>query len=120
MSTSDVVFFMTMRSQLKLYHWTTHAYSRHKATDKAIDLLDELIDQFVEVYIGVARTRPDLDNLRCLRVTSMNEDEIEVFLDACIQYLTERVNTHSSTDLKNIRDEMLAVLHRLRYLFTLR
>jgi hypothetical protein len=41
-----------MRNQIKLYHWQTGLYSRHKGTDGVIESLDENIDKFVEVYMG--------------------------------------------------------------------
>ena len=44
MSGDNVNFFMTMREQIKLYHWQTKLYSRHKATDNVIKELDENID----------------------------------------------------------------------------
>ena len=49
MSAANIHFFFTMREQIKLYHWQTHSYSRHKATDEVIENLDKNIDEFVEV-----------------------------------------------------------------------
>jgi hypothetical protein len=52
MSANDVHFFFKMREQIKLYHWQTMSYSRHKATDEVLEKLDALIDRYVEVYMG--------------------------------------------------------------------
>jgi hypothetical protein len=43
---------MTLRDQIKLYHWETLSFPRHKATDELVTNLDANIDKFVEVYIG--------------------------------------------------------------------
>jgi hypothetical protein len=52
MSAGHVNFFFGMREQIKLYHWQTKMYSRHKATDEVLEKLDKLIDMFVEVWMG--------------------------------------------------------------------
>jgi len=52
MSATDIHFFFTLRSQIKLYHWQTYQFARHKATDDLITALDELMDSYVEVYMG--------------------------------------------------------------------
>ena len=52
MSAAIIQFFFTMRDQIKLYHWSTVSYARHKATDEVIERLDKNIDRFTEVFIG--------------------------------------------------------------------
>jgi len=52
MSAQHVHFFFTMKEQIKIYHWQTMTYARHKATDDVLKELDENIDMFVEVYMG--------------------------------------------------------------------
>lgn len=47
-----VASMLTIRNQIKLYHWQTHRFSRHKATDDLVSSLDENIDKFVEIYMG--------------------------------------------------------------------
>ena len=44
--------FFKFQNELKLYHWQTGSYSRHKATDKLFEKILERIDEFVEVYMG--------------------------------------------------------------------
>ena len=38
--------------ELKLYHWQTKSFSRHKATDSLVPELLEFIDKFIESYQG--------------------------------------------------------------------
>ncbi len=52
MSAEIVNLMMTLRDQIKLYHWQTMNYPRHIATNDLVTKLDANIDQFVEVYIG--------------------------------------------------------------------
>jgi hypothetical protein len=57
MSAADINFFFQLREQLKLYHWQTHSYSRHKASDETLSALDEAIDTYVETYMGTGDYR---------------------------------------------------------------
>jgi len=38
-----VNLMLTLRNQVKIYHWETMQFSRHKSTDKLVDSLDESI-----------------------------------------------------------------------------
>ena len=44
--------FMTILDQIKLYHWQTTSYSRHKATDELHEQISELVDKFIETIHG--------------------------------------------------------------------
>ena len=38
--------------QIKLLHWQTKSYARHKAYDDIYHSLGDLVDKFVEMYMG--------------------------------------------------------------------
>lgn len=122
MSGQDINFFMTMREQIKLYHWQTKIYSRHKATDNIIKELDENIDKYVEVYMG-KYGRPKLTSRNnTVKLMNLSEPSIVKFVKQCIAYLKKELVDGLSpqdTDLVNIRDEMQGDLDQLLYLFTL-
>lgn len=123
MSAAQIHFFFSMRDQIKLYHWQTRIYARHKATDEVIEKLDEHIDQFVEVYLG-KYGRPKLTGANAtIRVNNLSEKSILAFIRKCIQMLlvdcVKGLKEDRDSDLFNIRDEMLADLNQLLYLFTL-
>ena len=44
--------FLGILNTVKLYHWNTHSYAKHKATDDLYSLLNEHIDKFVEIMMG--------------------------------------------------------------------
>lgn len=122
MSATDVNFFFSMREQIKLYHWQTHSFAQHKATDEVIAALDTTIDSYVETYMG-KYGRPKLGAAtNTIRVQNMTEKTATRFIQACISYLQgpliKRLKP-SDTDLVNLRDEMLGELHKLLYMFTL-
>jgi hypothetical protein len=116
----DIVTSMLfIRNQVKLYHWQTHSFARHKATDDLVASLDTNIDKFVEVFMGkygrprVVRTTP---------LRNFTEAEAKKFVERQVSYLTKvlpKKISPADTDLLNIRDEILADIHQVLYLFTL-
>jgi hypothetical protein len=121
MSAATIQFFFTMRDQIKLYHWQTVSYARHKATDEVIERLDKNIDRFTEVYIG----KYDRPKIRTLTYTveQLNDKKAMSYIHECIKILQgalmKGLTTEKDSDLFTIRDEMLADLNQLVYLFTL-
>jgi hypothetical protein len=112
-----------MREQIKLYHWQTKSYARHKATDGVIDALDENIDKYVEVYMGKYGRPKMTPRNNTIKVGNLSETSIVKFIKSCILILqTDLVKglKPTDTDLMNIRDEILGELDQLLYLFTLR
>ena len=122
MSSKDVQFFFTMREQIKLFHWQTHSYPRHKATDAVIESLDASIDKYVEVFMGKYGRMKMTGQTSTIHVKNLSETSIVKFIKTCIAYLNKdlvaKLREHD-TDLVNIRDEMLAELNQLLYLFSL-
>ena len=123
MSAQHIHFFFNLREQLKLYHWQTGVFARHKATDDILKELDELIDLFVEVYMG-KYGRPTITKAtNTIVVKNMSEKNATKFVKGCLDYLEGGLTKSlkaTDTDLANIRDEMLGNLNKLLYLFTLK
>ena len=44
--------FFEMLLMVKLFHWKTHSFARHKATDELYDSLNDHMDKFVEIMLG--------------------------------------------------------------------
>jgi hypothetical protein len=110
---------LTILNQLKYYHWGVDSFAKHEALGKAYDALNVLIDEFVEVYMGkygknlsettiTLRTESDLD------INSAMND-ISDFLSIKLQ---ETLNDND-TDLLNLKDEMLSIVNKTKYLLTL-
>lgn len=80
--------------------------------------LTDLADEFMETYIGVYGRVPlntnRVDLVQVLSVNPINADssllELEEFLKAM---------DLPNTDLMNIRDEILGLVHKTKYLFSL-
>jgi hypothetical protein len=114
-----VCHLLTIRNQIKLYHWQTKQFSRHTATDALTAALDTSIDNFVESYMG-RYGRPTVTG--SIKLHNFSESAAKSFVAKETKYLeTDLPRTIGKTDsdLLNIRDEILAELTKVSYLFTL-
>jgi DNA-binding ferritin-like protein len=119
-----VIKFITLLNTVKLYHWKTHSYAVHKATDELYEKLNEHIDSFIEVLLGktgdrvnLIRTKSislkDFTSLEQLKREIMNYKSYLVSLDN-----NSALKSMSNSDLYNIRDEILGDLNQFMYLLT--
>jgi len=122
MSGQNIQFFFTLRDTLKIHHWQTNQYSTHTAIDKAIEELDTLVDQYVEVYMSRFQ-RPRFAPGTSVSLKSLTRKAMIKVLEKSSEYLQSptflKGLTKNHTELFNIRDEIIAVIQRLLYLFTL-
>lgn len=120
-SGGDIVTAMlTIRNQIKLYHWQTKSFADHKATDDLTGALDTAIDTFVEVYMG-KYGRPKVT--KPIKLHNFSANMAREFVSKQTVYLMNvlpRRLKKNDSDLLNIRDEILAELNKTRYLFTLK
>lgn len=112
---------MGLQSQIKIMHWQTKGYSRHKALDETLSELYDLVDSFVEEAMGkYGRFKLDGDT-KTIQLSNLSEIDtkamIDTVCDALIQY--NQQFEESDTNLLNIRDEMLGLFRKLQYLLTL-
>lgn len=113
--------FLQFATYIKLYHWSTQSYSRHKASDELYENIQTGMDKFVEVYIGIYGRKEVFKGKASnydLRIYT-DKDAI-IMLDMIVQFLEKDIpKLVKETDLLNIRDEILANVNQAKYLFTL-
>ena len=114
--------FLELLLMIKFFHWRTTSYAIHKATDELYSSLNENIDKFIEVLLGKNESRIDFTNIKTISIIYLHcpiklKLKIECFKD----YLDKLTNNKvmNSSDLLNIRDEILADLNQFLYLLTL-
>jgi hypothetical protein len=119
-SGGDVVsHLLTIRNQVKLYHWQTGSFARHKATDDLTAALDVSIDAFVESYMG-RYGRPTVSG--SIKLHNFSESAAKAFVEKETKYLQNELPRKigkGDTDLLNLRDTILGDLTKVSYLFTL-
>ena len=113
--------FLELLNMVKLYHWKTHSFSQHKATDHLHEKLSENIDRFVEVLMGKSKQRIqmldakmrlyDLDTKQELREHMLEYRDFLINLDQVF-------HPRRDSDLFSIRDDLLADINQFLYLWT--
>ena len=114
-----VTALLTIRNQVKLYHWQTGSFARHTATDNLTAALDTNIDAFVESYMG-RYGRPKVSG--SIKLHNFSESAARDFVSKQTAYLSTvlpRKIKKTDTDLLNLRDTILGDLTKVLYLFTL-
>lgn len=123
--------FLTITTQIKLYHWQTLCHPRHLTSGELYSQLDNLVDKFIEVLQGriiLETTNTDFrillnDKLNTITLKNYNDNDIFAFILNVKTYLesSEFLSTIGKyTDLLNIKDEMLATINKSSYLFSLK
>jgi len=119
-----VIKFLSLLNTVKIYHWKTHSYSTHKATDSLQDKLNANIDRFVEVLLGKIGNRINFNNINSIPFQNINStEEMKKEINKFKSYLVNLDNNKfmslmSNSDLFTIRDEILADLNQFLYLLT--
>lgn len=109
---------MQAQQSIRMHHWLTTSHAEHGALGEAYGGLDALIDTFVETIIG-AKSRSVLSGIDSLQLT-VEGDCMKVIneLESMLKNKIEQ-DIGEETDLLNIRDEMLALVRKTKYLLTL-
>lgn len=99
------------RDAMHIAHLMTTSFAEHKALNAYYDKILDLTDSFTEKYFG-ANKRVDF-----VIPESKNESSVEHMKRMKSMIEAERKNY--SSDLQNIMDEMLGLVHETLYLLTL-
>ena len=119
-----VLKFLEMSNTVKLYHWKTHSYATHKATDELYGKIGGNMDTFVEVLLGKKGDRVHLESVKQIPLYDYsNVNDFKRKVEEYKSYLVDLDNkpalkTMTNSDLYNIRDEILADLNQFLYLLT--
>lgn len=114
-----VKFFFSLQLNMKMYHWNTTSFARHKASDEFGGKLSSLVDKFVEVFVGRYKVKPSLSNIK-IDSDFLTDDGSEKLLIKSRDYLEFLSKVIKDTDLLTIRDELLSEVNQTLYLYQLK
>ena len=122
--TKIIPVFFAFQNNLKLYHWTTTSFARHKASDDLSASMNDLIDRFVETSIAkVGRPTKLPNDASKIMLKTTSDAEAPEMLASMVSYLTndlpKQMHPKNDVDLLAIRDDMVEQLNKTLYLFTL-
>lgn len=114
-----ILTFLEIQHTIKLFHWKTHSYATHKATDELQSKLADNIDTFVETMLGKNGHRVQLTSIKTIPLNDFNEiDDFKATINVFKSFLINLRLSQADTDLLNIRDEMLGHVNQFLYLLT--
>jgi len=113
--------FLEMLNTVKLYHWKTHSYAQHKATDELYSELNKKIDTFVEILLGKDESRIKMVEKRSRLIDSKNTTDFKSQIYEYREFLidiSKFFDEKRDSDLLSIRDEILGHINQFLYLMT--
>ena len=118
------VRFLEMLLLIKLFHWKTTSYPKHKSTDDLYTKFNLNMDTFVEILLGKTGMRTQLTSDKTIRLNDLNSiEELKREVNAFKAYLVS-LNDNAAmkkmlnTDLFNIRDTILGDMNQFLYLLS--
>lgn len=124
-SNDDKIYFieyvLTFLSQVRVIHWQTNNYVVHKVFGKLYDDLNDLFDDIVEGMMGKYERFVINDKLE-IELKDEQDINLNIFLDKNVKILNSFKNDlfDECDDIKNIIDEIVAMLNKTKYLITLK
>lgn len=117
---SFITMMLESLMMVKLYHWKTHSFASHKATDELYSALNGHMDNFVEVLMGMSGSRANFLDTKSIKLVDLSNKKQLVNRVNIIKNQLSGMEKHiNATDLLNIRDEILGDLNKFMYLLTL-
>lgn len=108
--------------QFKFLHWQTHGDAKHRTYGEVYDGLGDFIDEFVEIMMG-KYGRPEFEPEFAIMFQDFSALSVQNFMDGITEFfvgLTDQLDSRYDTDLLNLRDEMLGLINKTKYLLTLK
>jgi hypothetical protein len=121
MNSEVIAKLVQIQNQFRFMHWQTQSYAKHKAYGKIYEDLTDLIDGFVESCMG-KHGRPEYIGGLTLEFEDLSEISLQQFVDDTVDFLIsfdQLFDEVTDSDLLNVRDEMLQLINKGKYLFTL-
>ncbi len=114
-----ITTFLELLNMIKLFHWKTHSYALHIATDSLHTKLSEHIDTFVEILIAKNNHRINIIQNQLKLVHNNNSEDfikqIHKFREFFIS-IDKYLDKSKDSDLLTIRDDILVDINQFLYL----
>lgn len=118
---SNINLFIGLHAQLKIFHWQTKSIARHESFSKIREQLDDLMDEFVEQAMGqYGRFKLDDEskNINLINLSEAKPSEMAETICQALKQMTSQIDSED-TNLLNLRDEILGLVQKMKYLLTL-
>jgi hypothetical protein len=112
---SCIVSLFSLIHNMKIFHWQTRSFAKHTASDYFNENIGELMDKFVETYLGYNRMI-NFSPPTTISLQNVNETTILNLLERAVSELSSK---SFPSDVENIKDEILSVMHQTRFKMSL-
>ncbi len=117
-----IIKLVQIQNQFRFLHWQTFGDAKHRLYGEIYDGLGDLIDEFTETMMG-KYGRPEFDPEFALMFQDIKSLSIQNFMDGITEFLvsfSDQLDSRYDTDLLNLRDEMLGLINKSKFLLTLK
>jgi len=114
--------FLEVLNMVKLYHWKTHSYAEHNATDDLYSSLNGHMDTFVEILMGKDESRVRMLEKRIRLMDFSSKSNLKKKIYEFREFLIDmnmHLDSSRDSDLLSVRDEILGDINKFLYLLTL-
>lgn len=106
------LYLFRLRDIIKLYHWTTKSYTRHKIADDLYKEIEKCIDKYVEAYLS----RNIFIYPKKIYFKEITDDNFIQKLEKTKQKLNHIKYSKEECDAASIRDDICIALSLAIYL----
>jgi len=106
-----IVMCLDFLNNLKLFHWNTHSYSQHMASDELFETLTKSIDTLVESFLQ--------DRIPIKSTIHINTNP-NVFMKKLREFREFMNQIIVSNELLSLRDDIIVALDQFEYRLTLK
>lgn len=121
--TEVAILLLTMKSQIKIFHWQTTKLGHHYALDSLFTSLNKINDRWVETFqgkYGRINLKSHTNNLKMQDSSLISPTQyLSKIASILLSVRDSEFNNSSDSDLNNIFDDLLGVIWRTVYLLTL-
>jgi hypothetical protein len=117
-----ILKLVQIQNQFRFLHWQTYGDAKHRAYGKTYKQLGDFLDEFAEITMG-KYGRYQFDSEFSIMFQDISKLTVQNFLDGITEFLvglSDHLDSRYDTDLLNLRDEILGMTNRLKYLLTLK
>jgi len=98
-------------NNLKLFHWNTHSYSEHMASDELYETLTKSIDTLVESFLQ--------QRISIKTTISLNTNP-NIFMKHLTEFKKYMNQIELSNEILSLRDDIVVALDQFEYRLTLK
>ena len=111
-----IKILLQFRMDIKMYHWNTKFYSKHKISDELLNSIDIISDKMIEVMLGKYNMRPNLNDI--IKIRNINDENIIGLLKINVFMLKKILYYIKFLSFKIIVDELLIEINKILYLLS--